>query len=278
LNKLILIIVLIIAIVPLYGGCSDDDDSDGDCSDNAENAYIANLGQLPTSPTPVHPSDVPGPEFCNPLYYNCTSCPTEWKCQCRNVTASGFHDCDCEFPSCEGCTVVFEENCTRSEYVDDYGLMCGEWGKPERAGRADEVIHEDGFMPRANAGINNLAQCFVGKYLDNNGGNPNDLTPYFPLPYPNITVTGRRCDGAPEDTIFVYNTNGISIKIDNQYYSDCMACPSFHIYVNDVGYNLRQDPHCGRDIDGSGWGSSYCQAFLNSSTTNTTVNSTVNSS
>lgn len=267
-KKIILSGILIIIIALTLTSCDWFDD-EGDCSDNEEDAFISDLGTLPSSPTPIHPNDVNPPEFCNPKYYNCTSCPSNWRCNCRNITGSGFYDCDCEFPGCEGCTVVFEENCVRHPQVDDYGLFCGRWGKGERPRRGDEVIHEDGFMPRANAGMNIFSQCFVARYLDETGGDPTSLASYFPLPYPEITVTARRCDGVPERTIFKYTTNGLTIEIDNQYYDDCMACPSMVIKINDVPYNLRQDPYCGRDIPGSGWGGNYCSAGAHNTTTTT---------
>jgi len=266
--KKIILSGLLITIILLTASSCEFNETQGDCDENSEDAYVSNLGTLPTGSSPVHAND--GPEFCNPMHVNCTSCTSDSGCSCDSSEYGIYYNCTCNYgTNCEGCTVVFEENCNRSEHVDDNGLLCGTYRKPE-ANKAGTNIHEDGFMIRANWGFNQFAQCFVARHLDATGGDPTTLSLYFPLGLPEITINTRRCDGVPEGTTYKYTTNGLTIEMDNQYAADCMACPSMVIKINGVAYNLRNDPYCGRDVPGSGWNGNYCNAGAHNTTTTTT--------
>ena len=246
-------------------------DDNTDCSENSEDSYVeSSLVDSPRSPYPVHSSASLQLEFCEPKYYNCSCTNMDWaNAFCRNCRiVNGSNICDCDYyeeANCNGCVTVFKENCARSEYVDETGRLCGKYPYQNYQPcnpAANTCIHTDGYAGFSQFMINEFAQCFVAKYLDENGGNPNDMTPYFPLPYPSrLEINGYLCTGAPEDVVYYYDVNGISIVVDFQYADDCVAC-QMPLKINGVAYDLRNDPDCGRDVPDSGFLSSYCDAKL----------------
>ncbi len=262
--------ILLALILVIFVAC-DFGNSDGDCDDDAEDAYVANVGASQSCGSSLHPSQTTHYEFCDPHYLNCTCTDPGWSgTYCTNCVTQpdGTQLCDCDYlgETCSGCIVQFEDGCTRSPEVYDNGLLCGRYPHQNMAPCAandNNCIHENGYAGVFQGWVNGFIQCFIAKHLDLNGRSPATMSSYVPLPCPtSVDINGRLCTGAPEDVVYHYDVNGLSITVANSYAADCIACGQ-DIVIDGASYSLRNDPDCGRDVPGSGWNGNYCDAGVN---------------
>jgi len=277
--------VLFLLMIAVSAFSCDFFDDNTDCSENAEDGYMANLGGALAPRAALHPGSSRIYENCDPTWQcNCPENKDRAACSgeaiitrieevcvdgvCTNQTTeyeNVWRQCTYTPSECECINITFRENCTRSPEIYDNGRLCGRYGlfdPPSDVGcgtTGHHCIYEDGYMREGYVAHNGFLQCFVGKYLFQTGGNPNDITPYFPLPYPEIEIYSRICTGVPEGGIYTYNTGGLTIRVEGQAHADCGSCRR-DIEINGVFYSYRQDPDCGRDIEGSAFGASFCSS------------------
>jgi len=281
-------ITLLLFLVVLIASSCDDDETN--CSETGEDEFIETGLSGMDYPSPIHPAIANDIEDCNPMWScECNSSPSICTCEepvyeeivngtpvtVINTTSNETRSCRCLisetlFESCTGFTIVFDEGCTRSPFVEDNGLLCGDGDNDaedlEGCSDPNECTREDGFHPSFHQWANTFGQCFVGKYLYETGGDYTDLTSYFPLPQPNVTVHSTRCDGAPDHVTHTYTMGSITFSTDKYVIQDCVECADFNVHVNDAEYNYRQDPDCGREVDGSAYDRSFCYALVNRTT------------
>jgi hypothetical protein len=276
-------ILIGLLLVLILNGCPSDSqstDTDQDCSEDSEDAYIdVSLSAAPTSNATIHPSSYNEFETCDPIWVGCT---------CSSIPSSGCWEnsthgliCNHLSSNCDCSEVEFTQpDCTRSEYVDDNARVCGIWSQADPPsnsnskhcnGNSNYCTYTDGYRPIVWFAHNQMLQCFVSKYLDTNNGNPNNMNPYFPLPYPSLQINSNRCDGRPEEVQYTYVKGGITSIITMQYAGDNFG--NF-LSINGVSYQVMFDPTCGIRIGSPLMGKNYCS--LNS-TTSSTTNSSINS-